>query len=101
MLGLLDRRGLTFDLGGTLPQGRLLAGDLLLPGDVLRLAAVEHPPLTLELLLGSRRILLPLLVPRLHRLELRLILPDLLLLLEDLLLPFLHLVNPRRVRSTA
>src|SRR2546426_6388884 len=101
MLGILDRPGPTFDLGGPLPQGRLLIGDLLLPRDVLRLAVVEHPPLTLELLLGSGRILVPLLEPGLHRLEFHLLLPEFFLLREDLLLPFFQLANPGRIGSTA
>src|SRR5439155_17222161 len=101
MLGLLDRRGLAFDLGGPLPQGRLLVGDLLLPGDVFRLAVVEHPPLTLELLLSSGRILVALLETGLHGLEFDLLLPEFLLLREDLLLPFLQLANPGRIGSTA
>src|SRR5256885_721399 len=100
MLGILDRRGLTFDLGGPLPQGRLLIGDLLLPRDVLRLAVVEHPPLTLELLLDPCGVLVPLLQPGLHRLDFDLLLPEFLLLREDLLFPFFQLANPGRIGST-
>src|SRR3989475_99318 len=100
MLGLLDRRGLTFDLGGTLPQGRLLVGDFLLPGDVFRLAVVEHPPLTLELLFDPSRVLVALLEAGLHRLEFDLLLPEFLLLREDLLLPFFQFANPGRIGST-
>src|SRR3989475_5158951 len=100
MLGILDRRGLTFDLGGPLPQGRLLIGDLFLPGDVFRLAVVEHPPLTLELLLDPSRVLVALLETGLHRLEFDLLLPEFLLLREDLLFPFFSFANPGRIGST-
>src|SRR5437667_97559 len=95
----LDGRGWTFDLGGPRQQGRLLVGDLFLPGDVLRLAVVEHPPLTLELLLDPSRVLVPLLEPGLHRPQLDLLLPEFLLLREDLLFPFFQLANPGRVGS--
>src|SRR5207249_2940751 len=81
------------------PQGRLLVGDLFLPGDVLRLAVVEHPPLTLELLLDPSRVLVPLLEPGLHRPQLDLLLPEFLLLREDLLFPFFQFANPGRVGS--
>src|SRR2546422_3717877 len=99
MLGLLDRRGLALDLRGALPQSGLLVGDLLLPGDVFRFAVVEHPPLTLELLLNPSRVLVPLLETGLHRPELDLLLAEFLLLREDLLFPFFQFPNPGRVGS--
>src|SRR6266704_119483 len=99
MLSLLDRRDLTFDLCRPLPQGTLLVRDLLLPGDVLRFAVVEHPPLTLELLFDPGGVLVPLLEPGLHRLEFDLLLHEFLLLREDLLLPFFQLANAGRIGS--
>src|SRR5207244_5820708 len=99
MLGLLDGRGLALDLRGALPQSGLLVGDLLLPGDVFRFAVVEHPPLTLELLLNPSRVLVPLLETGLHRPELDLLLAEFLLLREDLLFPFFQFPNPGRVGS--
>src|SRR5206468_8619715 len=64
----------------------------------LGLAILVHPALTLELLVDPRRVLVPFAELALERPEVDLLLADLLLLSEDLGLPFFQLSDPGRLR---
>ena len=92
-LRFLDSRRLSVDLRGPLSQGRFLVRNRLFPRHELGLSILVHPALTLELLVDPRRVLVPFAELALERPEF-----DLLLLGEDLGLPFFQLSDPGRLR---
>src|SRR5205807_9325595 len=94
----LDGGTLAVDLRRPLAQGGLLVRDRLLSRDELGLAILVHPALTLELLVDPRRVLVPFAELALERPEFDLLLADLLLLGEDLGLPFFQLSDSGRLR---
>src|SRR5207302_3492551 len=98
LLRFLDGGTLAVDLRRPLAQGGLLVRDRLLSRDELGLAILVHPALTLELLVDPRRVLVPFAELALERPEFDLLLADLLLLGEDLGLPFFQLSDPSRLR---
>ena len=97
-LRFLDSRRLSVDLRGPLSQRRFLVRNRLFSRHELSLAILVHPALTLELLVDPRRVLVPFAELALERPEFDLLLADLLLLGEDLGLPFFQLSDPGRLR---